>query len=74
MKYKLDVICIQETKIKELLNIDIEGNRLICLETNTPHHGKGFMVSKKRKNNIYKFWSVNDRIAVYSSKQKSPKS
>ena len=63
-RYSLDVICIQETKIKELINIDIEGNRLICLESNSQHHGNGFMVSKKWKNNIYKFWRVNDRIAV----------
>ena len=62
--YNLDVLCIQETKIKELINIDIDGNRLICLESNSQHHGNGFMVSKKWKNNIYKFWRANDRIAV----------
>ena len=62
--YNLDVLCIQETKIKELINIDIDNNRLICLESNSQHHGNGFMVSKKWKNNIYKFWRVNDRIAV----------
>ena len=63
-RYGLDVLCIQETKIKDLTNIDVDGNRLICLETNSPHYGNGFMVSKKWKSNIYKFWRVNDRIAV----------
>ena len=32
-RYKLDVLCIQETKIKELTNIDIEGNRLKPIKT-----------------------------------------
>ena len=63
-KYKLDVLCIQETKQKELINMDVEGNRLICLESTSPHYGNGFMVSKRWKQNIYKFWRVNDRIAV----------
>ena len=62
--YKLDVLCIQETKVKELTNIDIEGNRLICLESESPHYGNGFLVSRKWKNNIYRFWRVNDRISV----------
>ena len=63
-KYKLDVLCIQETKMKELLNIDIDGNRLLIMNSNSIHHGTGFMVSKKWKDNIHKFWRVNDRIAV----------
>ena len=68
-KYKLDVLCIQETKMKDLINIDIDGgNRLICLESKSGHYGNGFMVAKKWKNNIYKFWRVNDRIAVLQLK------
>ena len=63
-KYKVDVLCIQETKQKELTNIDVEGNRLICLESTSPHYGNGFIVSKRWKQNIYKFWRVDDRISV----------
>ena len=63
-KYKLDVLCIQETKQTDSINIDIDGNRLICLESKYAHYGNGFMVSRKWKQNIYKFWRVNDRIAV----------
>ncbi len=63
-RYGLDILCIHETKMKELQNTDVGGNRLICLESNSPHYGNGFMVSKRWKNNIYKFWRVNDRISV----------
>ena len=34
-KYKMDVMCIQETKMKELINKDIGKNRLLCTEAET---------------------------------------
>ena len=63
-KYGLDVACIQETKMKILLNKEVNRNQLICTESVSGHYGLGFMVSSKWKDHIYRFWRVNDRLSV----------
>ena len=47
-RYKIDILSIQETKIRENVDKNINGLRLICFETGINiSHGKGFMVSEK---------------------------
>ena len=64
-KYRLDICCLQETKIKEGLDITTEnGHRLICLESEQKCYGNGFIVDKKWVSSIHRYWRVNDRIAI----------
>ena len=64
IKYKVDICCTQELKIKEGIDINISKYRLIALPTESRHYGNGFIVSKKLVNNIHRYWRVSDRIAV----------
>ncbi|XP_057294528.1 uncharacterized protein LOC130623039 [Hydractinia symbiolongicarpus] len=59
-----------ETKIKENIDRNINDCRLICMETKNPHYGTGFIISRKWKNNIYKYWKISDRISVLQLKTK----
>ena len=63
-KYKLDVICIQETKVQISASCEIGDNRLILFESQSQHYGNGFLVSKKWKDNIEKYWRISDRISI----------
>ena len=72
-KYGLDVMCIQETKMKILLNKDIGKNRLICTESVSGHYGLGFMVAPKWTDHIHRFWRVNDRLSVLQLQTKQTK-
>ena len=69
--YKIDVCCLQETKIKEGIDEDIKGCRIISLPSVSHHYGNGFIVSKRWKGNIHKYWKVNERMAILQLKLKS---
>ena len=68
IRYKIDLCCLQETKIKEGCDSRVKKNRLICLPTENEHYGMGFIISKKMKKFVHKVWRVNDRIAVNTTK------
>ena len=72
--YKVDICCLQETKITEDIDTDINNNRLICFKSENHHYGTGFIVSNKWKNNIYRYWNLSDRISIIQLKcRESPK-
>ena len=50
------------------MDININDHRLICIPTDCRHYGNGFIVSRKRKYNIHKYWKVSDRLAVIQLK------
>ena len=68
IKYKLDICCLQETKITNGVDTNINDHRLICIPTDCKHYGNGFIVSPKWKHNIHKYWKVSDRISVIQIK------
>ena len=71
-KYKIDVISLQETKIKEDVDINIGQNRLICFSTGeNSSHGNGFMISGKIAHMVNRYWKVSDRICVVEILTKS---
>ena len=43
-KYKIDICCLQETKITENRDINIKDYRLITLQSNCRHYGNGFLI------------------------------
>ena len=69
-KYKLDICCLQETKITENRDINIKDYRLITLQSNSRHYGNGFLISPKWKDRIVKYWKVSDRVCVIQLKLK----
>ena len=64
--YKIDVCCLQETKVKDGRDITIgeEQHKLIALPSDNRHYGNGFAVSNNWKNNVHRHWKVSDRISV----------
>ena len=70
---RVDVCCIQETKILAGCDENINNHRLICSSTDNKAYGLGFMVHDRWKNNIAKVWKVNERISVIQFKINSKK-
>ena len=67
-RYKVDLCCLQETKIKNGCDINKKKHRIICFPTKNEHYGMGFLIHKKWKKFVHKAQTVNDRIAVLQMK------
>ena len=65
-KYKVDVCCLQETKMVEGTDVTVKGHKLICIPSEMPSYGNGFMIANKWTSSISKYWKVTDRIAIKS--------
>ena len=61
-KYGVDVVCLQETKIKDGTDISVGDYRLITFPTDQIAYGNGFIV--KSNISIYRCWRISDRISV----------
>ena len=69
-KLNVDVCCLQETKIKKGIDINVKNNRLICFPSEKSHYGNGFLIKSIWKENIHKFWKLSERICVLQLKMK----
>ena len=69
-KLSVDICCLQETKIKKGIDINIKNNRLICFPSEKSHYGNGFLIKSIWKENIHKFWKISERISVLQLKMK----
>ena len=70
-KFNIDVCCLQETKVTKHCDKNVsKGNRLITIQSNSPHYGNGFILNKRWKNSIHRYWKVSDRICVLQLKTK----
>ena len=67
-RYGVDVVCLQETKIVEGVDINLKNSRLITFPTKNRYSGIGFLINKKWTDSIYKVWQVNERICVLQMK------
>ena len=68
-KYKIDICCLQECKIKEKSDTILDnGNRLILIGADNIMYGNGFVVSKKWKNSVHRYYKVSERISVLQLK------
>lgn len=61
-KYKLHVICLQETKINEDLDKYLNNARLINFKPKCKYYGMGFIINKNIEENIVQCEYINDRI------------
>ena len=61
---KVTLCCLQETKCATGLQESCRGYKLICLPTKCRHYGLGFAVAESVADNILRYWSVSERIAV----------
>ena len=50
--YKIDICCLQETKIKTGVDKNIQGCRLITMPADIQHYGTGFIIANKWIDNI----------------------
>ena len=55
MKYGVDVCCLQEMKIEEGIDKQVDKYRLISLKPENKHYGNGFIISPKWINNIHRY-------------------
>ena len=63
-RYKVDVACLQECKIKDGIDEEINGKRLYVFPTVESSYGLGFIINEKWIDNVYRVWKVNERIAA----------
>ena len=68
IKYKADVICLQETKLANGVDVNIRGQRLLCFKSDSRHYGSGFLLSKLWSDKIHRTWKVTDKICVLQLK------
>ena len=61
---KIDVMCLQETKMKDGCRESINGNELTCFPSKEVAYGMGFMINAEWSERTEKIWKVSDRIAV----------
>ena len=63
--YSVDVCCLQETKIKDVNNYGINGSTVIAFHSDNKHYGNGFVIVKKQKNSIHKYWWIVVSDGIY---------
>ena len=67
--YEIDICCLQETKIIDSNDYDTtNGNRLITIPSTSKHYGNGFIIAKRWKEYVHRYWKVSDRICVIQLK------
>ena len=64
--YKLDLVCIQETKITNYDEITLaSGHKLVLLQQKTAkHRGLGFVISPRLIPHTHSWWYISDRVAA----------
>ena len=60
----VDVCCLQETKCPDGFDERCGNYRHIGMPSQSRHYGLAFSVSMQLENQIIRYWSVSDRIAV----------
>ena len=63
-RYRVDVCCLQETKIKDGIDTMVGNHRLITLPTFSKFYGNGFMISPRYAKHVHSYWKISDRISV----------
>ena len=71
-RHQIDVCTLQETKLSSDLDTEEGGYRFICPAPECRHHGLRFVVSSASSNQIEKFWTLSDRVAVLAFRTRSP--
>jgi sorting nexin-29 len=63
-KYNVNIMCLQETKVKDETRYEVNGKEFLFLKSESQHYGNGFVLDKKWKQSLHAVWRVSDRIAV----------
>ncbi|GFS08742.1 craniofacial development protein 2-like [Elysia marginata] len=69
--YKLDILCIQESKTKNGGDWTYSGHRFILFESDSQHYGNGFIMNKTLVPSIIKTWCVSHRLCALEISLKS---
>ena len=63
-QYSVNVCALQETKIVNAGVHRVNGSMIITFDSKNKHYGNAFVVPKKWKESIHKYWRESDRICV----------
>lgn len=69
-RYKLDILAMQETHLKDNSIVEIEEYVLFTSGGTTRRFGTGFLVSKKMKGKVIKFQAISDRMCKLQVRDK----
>ena len=67
-KYRVDICCLQETKVSALCDETIQNVKVILLPCKCRHYGLGFAINSRLAKRLISYKSVNDRIATATFK------
>ena len=59
-RYSVDVCILQETKIKDSSSYGYYGSIIKTFHSGNRLYGNDFVIAKKWKNSIYKYWKVSN--------------
>ena len=62
--YKIDICCLQKTKVTELSDEVINNVRIILLQGKCRHYGLGFALNKYWATRLKSYESIDDHIAI----------
>ena len=68
IRYELDILCLQETKVCSFSDDIFKGNKFIFLDSSNPHYGLGFIIGVKCPFELIYVKSISDRIAYIQFK------
>ena len=64
LAYKIDICCLQETKVNELSDNIINGFRVIIIPGKCQHYRLGFAINKFWAQRLQAYESIDDRIVI----------
>ena len=62
--YKVDIMCLQETKVSEQMDSRIDNTRLILIPGQCRHYGLGFALNAEWGQRLINYEPLGDRICV----------
>ena len=63
-RYKVDIMCLQETKVSELMDSRINNTRLLLFPGQCRNYGLGFAISAEWGQRLINYELLSDRICV----------
>ena len=54
--YKVDVCCLQETKLTDEIDEDVDGCRFMDVGSESRYYGNGFAIAARWRDNVVRYW------------------
>ncbi len=73
LRFGIYIICIQETKIKDGIDINLKDSWLLTFPTKNLSRGIGFLIHKSWTDSVHRVWQESERICVLQLKTRDNK-